>query len=86
MDLKRIKNDLADRCISEDDTRELIAEVEFLTKVAEQAVEIGALGQYDCSGQPYITSRYIGSGRGQQCHEASEDYPELAQYLKMGKE
>jgi hypothetical protein len=65
---------------------ELIAEVEFLTKVAEQAVEIGALGQYDCSGQPYITSRYIGSGRGQQCHEASEDYPELAQYLKMGKE
>ena len=38
MDLKRIKSDLADRCISEDDTRELIAEVEFLTKVAEQAI------------------------------------------------
>jgi hypothetical protein len=75
MDLKRIKSDLADRCISEDDTRELIAEVEFLTKVAEQVQTVVEITQFDDIYGFCIDSSMTPA-----------QTPELAQYLKRGKE
>jgi hypothetical protein len=57
---------------------ELIAEVEFLTKVAEQAVGCGEIFWSKDAEEFWV---------GRECVVANERrYPELAQYLKRGKE
>jgi hypothetical protein len=57
---------------------ELIAEVEFLTKVAEQAVDVGDLSLW--------SSYILNADREAVGGRSAGSCPELAQYLKRGKE
>jgi hypothetical protein len=57
---------------------ELIAEVEFLTKVAEQAVDVGDLSLWN--------SYILNADRDAVGGRSAGSCPELAQYLKRGKE
>jgi hypothetical protein len=60
---------------------ELIAEVEFLTKVAEQAKEFSTLVLGTANDEPTIKNDEEG------CWDyIGDSYAELAQYLKRGKE
>jgi hypothetical protein len=61
------------------DMSELIAEVEFLTKVVEQAVGLGCMKtETSPDGVTWLTTEIN--------IQTPYPYPELAQYLKRGKE